>query len=207
MSAPKPKRNRAAETRARILDAAAEVFAEKGYALGRLADIANKLGSHIGGLYHYFESREEIVRAMLEESTRRGGARLAQRLSQLPEDASPIQQLAITIDEHFRNLDSGDVYVAAWHRIIDQVPPEIRADHRMHADENYTLLFRNIIERGREQGIFASDLPADLVNRLLLGSLDFARRWYPGSGKMDRTQVVDGTVALFIRALKRPGLP
>ncbi|WP_077146063.1 TetR/AcrR family transcriptional regulator [Sphingopyxis sp. KK2] len=197
-----PPGKRAQETRARILDASAEVFAEKGYALARLADIAAKLGVHVGGLYHYFGSREDIVREMLAESTRRGGARLSLRLAELPADASASDQLATAIDEHFRNLDSGDAYVAAWHRVIDQVPPEIRENHRMHSDENYAFLFRNIIVRGRESGEFSDELPLDLTIRLMLGALIHARLWYPGPGLTDRKQVMDTALAMFVRALR-----
>ncbi len=192
------------EARARILDAAAEVFAEKGYALGRLADIAAKLDSHVGGLYHYFGSREEIVRAMLEESTHRGGARLVKRLEKLPSDATPIDKLGIAIDEHFRNLDSGDSYVAAWHRVIDQVPPEIAADHRRHSIDNYTRLFREIVSEGQAQGIFSTDLNSDVTHLLMMGALNHARTWYPGKKLPGRAAVVKATLEMFVRALSVP---
>jgi len=55
----------AAETRARLLDAAAEVFAERGYDGTRVADIAAAAGVSNGALYAHFGSKAELLAAAL----------------------------------------------------------------------------------------------------------------------------------------------
>src|ERR1700683_1045664 len=47
-----------------ILDAALNVFAEKGYAAARLAEIAGRAGLSKAALYLYFETKEDLFRAL-----------------------------------------------------------------------------------------------------------------------------------------------
>lgn len=49
------------ETRGRILDAAAELFAEQGYAGATMLEIAQRLGISKSALYYHFASKEELV--------------------------------------------------------------------------------------------------------------------------------------------------
>src|SRR2546423_622671 len=53
------------ETRERLLDAAAKVFRDKGYAGARLSDIAELAEMHTPGVYYYFPSKEELVEEVL----------------------------------------------------------------------------------------------------------------------------------------------
>ena len=60
-----PKWRRRKEARpAEIVDAALEVFAEKGFAAAKLDDIARRAGISKATLYLYFETKEEIFRAV-----------------------------------------------------------------------------------------------------------------------------------------------
>ena len=52
-------------TRGQLLDAAREVFAEKGFVNTRMADIAERGGMSMGGLYRYFENKESIFEALV----------------------------------------------------------------------------------------------------------------------------------------------
>ena len=52
-------------TRQRILDAAAKVFREQGYANARLADIAELADMQTGSLYYHFDGREDLVAEIL----------------------------------------------------------------------------------------------------------------------------------------------
>jgi len=65
----KPKWRRRKEARpAEIVDAALEVFAEKGFAAAKLDDIARKAGISKATLYLYFDTKEEIFRAVAQSA-------------------------------------------------------------------------------------------------------------------------------------------
>ena len=59
------------ETRKLILDAAYQLFAEKGYAQATIDDIIRACGVSKGALYHHFASKEELFKALLEDRIRR----------------------------------------------------------------------------------------------------------------------------------------
>lgn len=57
-----PRSRKGVRTRARLLEAAKEVFEEHGLTDARISDIAERAGLSYGSLYHYFSSKEEIFR-------------------------------------------------------------------------------------------------------------------------------------------------
>ena len=61
---------RRAATRTELLAAAERVIADHGYAAGSLAAIAKEAGVSKGALYHHFESKNELLLALMEERFR-----------------------------------------------------------------------------------------------------------------------------------------
>lgn len=69
MQAGNPKWRRRAEARpGEIVQAAFEVFAEKGFAAAKLDEIAARAGISKGALYLYFETKEDLFRAVVREA-------------------------------------------------------------------------------------------------------------------------------------------
>lgn len=61
-------RRRKADRPAEIVAAALEVFAEKGFAAARLDEIARRAGVSKGAVYLYFETKEDIFRAVVGQA-------------------------------------------------------------------------------------------------------------------------------------------
>jgi len=59
-----------AQTRQRVLDAAAAVFGEKGFRAASLSDVADRAGHTIGAVYSNFASKDELFRALMVERLR-----------------------------------------------------------------------------------------------------------------------------------------
>ena len=69
LPAGEPKfRRRKADRPGEIVDAALAVFAEKGFAAARLDEIATRAGVSKGALYLYFETKEDIFRAVVDQA-------------------------------------------------------------------------------------------------------------------------------------------
>lgn len=79
---------RRAETQTRLLAAAREVFAERGYHAASLEAISERAGCSKGAVYHHFESKEGLLLALLDQQ-------YARRLDQArqPADGPPSHQL------------------------------------------------------------------------------------------------------------------
>jgi len=68
-SSPSPKWRRRADARpTEIIQAAYEVFSEKGFAAARLDEIAKRAGVSKGALYLYFETKQDIFEAVVKDA-------------------------------------------------------------------------------------------------------------------------------------------
>ena len=65
------RRPRREEVRRRLLEAASETFLEKGFLDSTLDDIARRAGLSKGAVYSNFESKQEIIRLLLERRLER----------------------------------------------------------------------------------------------------------------------------------------
>lgn len=57
---------RSEATQAALLDAAREVFAEKGYLNARISDITGRAGRSIGSFYNYYDTKQQLLQGLLE---------------------------------------------------------------------------------------------------------------------------------------------
>jgi AcrR family transcriptional regulator len=62
-----PRSRKGVQTRARLLDAAKEIFEENGFLEARITDIAERAGLSHGAFYHYFDSKEQVFREIAEQ--------------------------------------------------------------------------------------------------------------------------------------------
>jgi len=63
---PAPRSRKGTLTRARLLDAAKEIFEERGFLDARISDIAERARLSHGAFYHYFDSKEQIFREVAQ---------------------------------------------------------------------------------------------------------------------------------------------
>src|SRR2546421_12863156 len=61
-----PRSRKGVQTRARLLEAAKEIFEENGFLEARISDIAERAGLSHGAFYHYFDSKEQVFREIAE---------------------------------------------------------------------------------------------------------------------------------------------
>jgi AcrR family transcriptional regulator len=169
-------------TRARVLDAAAEVFRQKGYIGVPLADVASVAGLQAGSLYYHFPSREALGEEVLRVGQERTRQFVRQRVDQLPEGSSAFDRLRAAIIAHgVAVLELGD-YTPATIRILPQVPEDIRRRHLIR-EQKYAADWTRLLSGAHESGDIRKDVDLTVVRPLMLGALNSAAEWYhPGGG-------------------------
>jgi TetR/AcrR family transcriptional regulator, fatty acid metabolism regulator protein len=152
--------------RKQILDAAIRVFAEHGYHGARVGDIAEDAGVAHGLLYHYFASKDDVLRTIFVENWGELLRRFrAVEVSEEPA-AEKLQGIAKILLRSWRN-DPALVTVmvrevARSQQIQDQVA-EVR--------EAFAIVQR-VIEQGQVEGTFRRDLDARLAAWIVYGGLE-----------------------------------
>ncbi|KQY46498.1 TetR/AcrR family transcriptional regulator [Cellulomonas sp. Root137] len=99
----------AADTPRRILDAAADEFAERGLAGARVDRIAERAGANKQRIYAYFGSKDQLFDAVIED-------RIEQLLDAVPFDAADLPGYAVRILDF--NLEHPSlVRLLLWHNL------------------------------------------------------------------------------------------
>ena len=159
------KRADAVTNRARVLQAALEVFAQSGLDL-EVTDIASHAQVGIGTLYRHFGNREELLRAII---------------TAIVEDV--LSQLRLAIEPHADDpraallaLVSAGLRVQQQYQSVFSVvrdPRLIKLFDRAYGDMRRAQLLdlaQGVIERGIQSGIFRGDLDPRLVAATIFGS-------------------------------------
>ncbi len=76
-SPPRPG-GRAQATRATLLSAARDVFAESGFAQANISEVVARAGASVGSLYHHFGGKADLYLALFEDYQSRQEGRAAQ---------------------------------------------------------------------------------------------------------------------------------
>src|SRR5580704_5166836 len=87
--AKEPKRERGKQRVAALIDAGAELFAEKGYEATTMTEIASRAGAAIGSLYQFFPSKEALAEAVFNRFAERAAAAFAQVEARAPGCSAP----------------------------------------------------------------------------------------------------------------------
>jgi AcrR family transcriptional regulator len=95
---------------ARILDAAAAVFVERGVAGVGMAEIARAAGCSRATLYRYFDSRETLRMAFVEREAQRVAARVALAVAGVEDETERLVAAVVTSVAEVR----ADPVLAAW---------------------------------------------------------------------------------------------
>ena len=154
------------DKRTRILDAAIRVFAQHGYHEARVGDIAEDAGVAHGLLYHYFASKDDVLRTIFVENWGQLIARFrAVEVANEPA-GEKLEGIAKILLRTWRN-DPALVTVmvrevARSHQLQDRVD-EVR--------EAFAIVQR-IVEEGQAAGVFRRDVDARLASWLFYGGLE-----------------------------------
>lgn len=143
-----PRTERGRRTLRRLLDAAAQEFGERGFHEASVSGITRRAGTALGSFYTYFDSKDEIFRALVSDLSARVGeaARQAQTGTL---DAIGTEKAALEAFLHFAR-DHKEIY-----RIIDEAEFADPASYRAHY-EGTAMRITARLDEGVAAGLLSS---------------------------------------------------
>lgn len=164
-------------TRSRILDAAARVLSEHGYAGLRLTDVAAAADLQAPAIYYYFPSREELIEEVMWSGIADMREHVASVLDGIADGTPALDRLLLAAEAHLRHeLEISD-YTTAAIRNAGQVPQEIRK-RQILEEERYGDIWRRLINDVAREGVLRPDLDLYIAQMLVLGALNWAVEWW-----------------------------
>jgi AcrR family transcriptional regulator len=184
------------EGRRAILDAAAQLFSEGGYASTSLRDIADLAGMKAGSVYYHFSSKDEIVAEVIEFGVRQVADEVARALERTPED--PVTRLRAAIGGHLRSLLELHTYASANIRIYSELPEGLKA--RTHAARaSYDATWRRLIEDCATEGRLRPGVDPSILRLLLIGAMNGALQWRQPRGRLDADALADAFAEIVLQ--------
>ncbi len=168
MAAANNNEGRAAEKRRQILDAAIRVFARQGFHSARVSDIAEEAGVAYGLVYHYFDSKEQMLNELFTERWSLLLDAIRQADTELDNPRAKLGAAAGFIIESYRH-DPELMKV-----IIVEVTRAANSFGRTHLPEirqAYDAIAK-IVSDAQADGEFRADVSPDFASMLFYGAIE-----------------------------------
>ena len=208
LPAPATRRRRKEARPQELLDAALELFVEKGFAATRAEEVALRAGVSKGTLYLYYPSKEELFKAVITHHVSARIADSAQRVDAYRGRMGPLLQdmLVAWWQQVYASPASGTFKI-----IISEVRnfPEIAEFYVHEVVEPGQRLIGDLLRRGIERGEFRA-VDVDVTAHLLAAPMLMISLWRNSlepccDDRIDPQALLDAHVEMLSRGLARSG--
>ena len=158
-----------------ILDAAAEIFATKGYERTTIRDIADAVGMLSGSLYYYIDTKEDLLFSLIDDFHGLGREEIAAVEAEV--DGDPLTMLAAVIARSVALNARHGARTAVFHNdfrhLSDERKQEIvdnRRNHEAHVED--------LIRKAQRKGLIRKSLDARLTTLSILSMVNSIHHWY-----------------------------
>ncbi len=186
----------------RVLDAAAKVFRDYGYAGTTMRVIAAEADLKAGSIYYHYKSKDDLISAVLDLGINAVLDGVRSALKALPPETTGRKKIETAIKAHLSAIiDNGD-YTLATRRVFGQVPEAIR-EKNLRLRNSYATIWSDILAEAQQRGEFRAAADLTLARLFILGALNWTVEWFkPGNRTID--DVAQSFSALVLDGLSDP---
>ena len=189
------------DKRSRIIEAAVDVFADRGFNAARVSDIAKRAGVADGTIYLYFKNKEDLLLSIFEEKMDELRASLTVELSRF---SDPLDKIRAFARHHFRA-------VREQRAVAEVLQVELRLSKKFIKDYKPEKLFAylgvlmELVREGQARGQIRDDVDPFTAGWALFGALEEIGLLYVIASKREREfdldAAADQVCELFVRGM------
>ncbi|HEV2672758.1 MAG TPA: TetR family transcriptional regulator [Gemmatimonadales bacterium] len=200
------ERPKAAATKARILEAALDLFRERGYEAATMRAIAERAGVALGNAYYYFGSKEHLIQAFYDRTHVEHVAAVGTKLDDLKDLKSRLlwvmRKKLETIEPYHRFAGLLFRSAADPNSPLNPLSTESQPVRR-----EATEVFRRVVEGSRRR--ISPELRAELPNLLWLYHMGIVLFWIHDTSKGRRRtwRLMERSVDLIVKLVGLASLP
>ncbi len=184
-----------------VLDAATQVFHDKGYAAASIQDVAERVGVLKGSLYHYIDSKEDLLSHVFENSDEQS---LAIMVAVTEMEAPALEKLRRFVYEwalwHLSNLERASVYFREWRHLDGKRQGAVRAKRR-----EYESFLIGLLEATVAEGKAGECLDPRYVCFFTLSALNGLPSWYRAEGPDSAEYIADAYAEMVVGMVRGTG--
>ncbi|WP_262379477.1 TetR/AcrR family transcriptional regulator [Nonomuraea sp. PA05] len=186
--------------RQRLLAEATRLFAERGFESTSVQEIVVAAGVTKGAMYHYFDSKDDLLHEIYARVLRMQ----MDRLTQIADGSGTVRQrlhraAADVVETTAANLDDSKIFFRSIHLLAPETQKTVRAERRRYHER-----FRGLVAEGQRAGVFSTRVPAELVVDFFFGSVHHLGSWFHADGPLTGAQVGKHFADLLLTSLDAP---
>jgi AcrR family transcriptional regulator len=179
--------------------AAVGLFAAQGYANTSVQQIVEAAGVTKGAMYHYFESKDDLLFAIYDRMLSLQKSHLDDIVARDGSADQILRAACIDVAETtIEFLDEAAVFFRSQHMLTAPRQQEVVRRRREYHDE-----FAALIQRGQDAGLYRTDIPQALLIANFFSDLHYLSYWYDPEGPEGKTLVAEQLTDLFMRGIRR----
>ncbi len=183
-----------------ILEASVRLFYEVGYEGASLRDLANRVGINKATIYHYFESKEEILFHLI----RQVGQELLEGVRRASETGGdPLRVLEAMVRFQIEYVENHVEEI----KVLVEEKKSLRADLQRTSRANEIEILRLYKEALARCQTAGSVRPLHLTTAAfgILGQINWLYHWYQPEGPLSIRELADQVVTLLFHGLLPSG--
>src|SRR5690625_1922397 len=153
------------ERKKEILDVSEKLFTTKGYAETTINDILQKIGIAKGTFYYYFQSKEEVMNAIVDRFIE-AGVTAAETIAEDTTLDAPEKIFQIIMAQNPETSSKGKM-IEELHQVNNA---EMHQKSLVETIVQLTPILTDVIKQGIEEGAFHTPYPKETVEVLLVSS-------------------------------------
>jgi AcrR family transcriptional regulator len=170
-----------------VLEAAIRVFHKKGYASASIQDVAEEVGVLKGSLYHYIDSKEDLLARIFEDS--------AGHFTEMLDEADGIDERPVERLRSFgrncslwylKNIERVAIYATEWKHLTGKRRKEV-----VKIRAAYEQRLAGLIGEVKEAGEASPDLDVNFATYFIFGALNGLPDWYRRRGPDPAERIAD----------------
>ncbi|WP_344249567.1 TetR/AcrR family transcriptional regulator [Isoptericola hypogeus] len=182
----------------RVTAAALDLFATQGYATTSVQQIVEAAGVTKGAMYHYFQSKDDLLFAIYDRMLALQKAHLDEIVAAGGAAEDVVRAVCVDVVETSIDfLPEGTVFFRSMHMLAEPRLKEVTQRRREYHDE-----FAALLRRGQDEGVFRSDVPRSVLVAHFFSDVHYLSHWYSPEGPETKTEVAQQLTELFLRGIR-----
>lgn len=182
----------------KIIDAAVDVIAEKGFHQAQVSKIAKKAGVADGTIYLYFKNKEDLLISLFQEKM---GTFIEKIQIEISSRKTVEDKLLAMVAMHFGLLSADKKLAIVTQLELRQTNKNLRLKVN-DALKGYLIVIDTILEQGKKEGVFGETIDIRLARQMIFGTLDeTVTNWVMNDHKYNLNALAEPVTKLLIGGL------
>ena len=182
-----------------VTRAAVRLFAAQGYANTSVQQIVEAAGVTKGAMYHYFESKDDLLFAIYERMLSLQKSHLDEIIARGGPVDDVLRAVCIDVVEtSIEFLPEGTVFFRSQHMLTAPRQQEVVRRRREYHDE-----FAALVAPRAGRGSYRTDIPHAVLIANFFSDIHYLSHWYDPDGPESATLVAEQLTDLFLTGIRR----